>query len=331
MSPPPPPQVTVILVHREQPRRCIATARAFLEQGPAVSIVVVDNGSRPEARDAIAGALPEAEVVALPGNFGFGPAANEGLRRWLEHGEGEWVALAPHDVLPEPGCLKRILTAASAVPAAGLASCEFGEDLVPVVDPYFGGIELPAERGEGWQPAGYPHGSFMLLRRGCLEEVGLFDERYFAYCEEADLAVRARRAGWDVGIVWGARVRNTHLGTPLPVVEYLKLRNSLLLVRSHFGRYRAFVRTCFAAAGTIRQAARPRKRPTGFSPGARVLAVRDFVAGRFGPPPDEQFPDWATASIAEPSGGAEASGTDDPDGYPPEPWISPSASPSAPS
>lgn len=328
---PPSPQVTVVLVHREQPRRCIATARAFLEQGPAVSIVVVDNGSRPQARDAIAAALPEAEIVALPGNFGFGPAANEGLRRWLERGEGEWVALAPHDVLPDPGCLERIVAAASARPAAGLASCEFGEDLVPVVDPYFGGIERPAVRGEGWQPAGYPHGSLMLLRRGCLEEVGLFDERYFAYCEEADLAVRARRAGWEVGIVWGARVRNTHLGTPLPVIEYLKLRNSLLLVRSHFGRYRTFIRTCFAAVTTLRQAAWPRQRPAGFSPGARALAVRDFLAGHFGPPPDERFPDWATVPPPPSPEDTEASGADDPDGYPAEPWTSRSASPSVPS
>ncbi len=324
MPPQPLSRVTVVLVHREQPRRCIAAARAFLEQGGNVSIMVVDNGSRPEARDAIAAALPEAEIVCLPGNFGFGPAANEGLRRWLERGDGEWVALAPHDVLPEPGCLERILDAAASRPAVGLASCEFGEDLVPVVDPYFGGIELPAERGEGWEPAGHPHGSLMLLRRGCLEEVGLFDERYFAYCEEADLAVRARGAGWDVGIVWGARVRNTHLGTPLPVIEYLKLRNSLLLVRSHFGRYRAFIRICFAVATLIRQAARPRQRPAGFSPGARVLAVRDFLSGRFGPPPDDRFPSWAVVADPEASEGSST------DGYPPEPWISPSASPSAP-
>ena len=52
----------------------------------------------------------------------------------------------------------------------------------------------------------------MMLRRDCLDEVGLFDERYFSYCEEADLALRARRAGWKVGLVRGARVQNIHLG-----------------------------------------------------------------------------------------------------------------------
>src|SRR5207253_10955484 len=74
----------------------------------------------------------------------------------------------------------------------------------------------------------------MLVRRGCLQEVGLFDERYFAYCEEADLGVRATRAGWEVGVVWHALVRNPSLSVSVAAVEYLKLRNTLLLVRQHF-------------------------------------------------------------------------------------------------
>ena len=43
----------------------------------------------------------------------------------------------------------------------------------------------------------------LFARRGALEDVGLFDERYFAYCEEADLGLRAVAAGWEVGLVRG--------------------------------------------------------------------------------------------------------------------------------
>ena len=77
----------------------------------------------------------------------------------------------------------------------------------------------------------------MLARRECLAEVGLFDERYFAYCEEAELALRAKRAGWQVGVVRGAEVRNTDVGSRAAVVDYLQLRNTLLMVREHSGRY----------------------------------------------------------------------------------------------
>lgn len=278
--------MTVVLVHRERPERCADSAAAFLAQHDVdVELLVVDNASSAGARSRLRASLPRAEIVELDENRGFGPAANVGLSRWLSAGSGEWVAIAPHDALPEPDCLARMLEAAASRPRAGLASAEFGEDLRPVVDPYFGAIQVPAERGRGWEDAGHPHGSLLIARRSCLEEVGLFDERYFAYCEEADLAVRARRDAWEVGIVWGAIVHNPDLSTDLAIVEYLKLRNSLLLLRDHYGRYRTFIRLCFAAFATAAQLCRPARRPAGFDPRARVRAVLDFARGRFGAPP----------------------------------------------
>ena len=180
--------------------------------------------------------------MALGANAGFGPAANVGLRRWLAHETGEWAVVAPHDALPEPGCLARLLEAVAARPRAGLASATYGDPTKPVVDRYFGAILVAAGRSDGWEAAGHPHGTLMLVRRACLEHVGLFDERYFAYCEEADLGVRATRAGWEVGVVWHALVRNPSLSVSVAAVEYLKLRNTLLLVRQHFGRYPVSIR-----------------------------------------------------------------------------------------
>jgi len=63
-----------------------------------------------------------------------------------------------------------------------------------VVDPVFGALLRPSVVDDGWEDAGYPHGTLLLARRECLLDIGLFDERYFAYCEEADLGERARRA-----------------------------------------------------------------------------------------------------------------------------------------
>jgi GT2 family glycosyltransferase len=277
-------QITVVLVHREQPEACVITARALQAQG--ADILIVDNGSSPAARQRLEAELGDGAIyIWLDDNTGFGPGANAGFRHWLEHGTGDWVGLAPHDMLPEPDCLARLLDAVADRPRAGLVSAEFGTAERPVVDPYFGGIQRPAERGTGWQDAGHPHGTFMLARRECLEDIGLFDERYFAYCEEADLGQRARDAGWEVGIVWDAIVRNPRQSSPMPAVEYLMLRNSLLLVRTHFGRYRTFIRICWAAVNTTRLWLQPNQRTDWWAPRARVHAVVDFLRGRFGPPP----------------------------------------------
>jgi N-acetylglucosaminyl-diphospho-decaprenol L-rhamnosyltransferase len=278
---------TVVLVHREQPGACVTTGHALEAQG--ARLLIVDNGSSEEARLHLKHHLPDAEFILLDGNHGFGPAANVGFRRWLEQGDGEWVGLGPHDFLPEPDCLPKLLDAVRDKPRAGLVSAEFGTAERPVVDPYFGGIQRPAQRGTGWEDAGHPHGTFMLARRQCLEEIGLFDERYFAYCEEADLGQRARDARWEVGIVWDAIVRNPNQASPMPLVEYLMLRNSLLLVRTHFGRYRTFIRICWALSTTMRQWLLKSQRTDWFAPRARLRGIADFLRGRFGPPPQTMW------------------------------------------
>lgn len=284
----------VVVVHRDQPAACRRTVLALHRQGVRVHVTIVDNGSAPAARAVLrelARRLPTVEVVTLGRNAGFGPAANVGLKRWLERGEGEWVAVAPHDALPEPGCLARILAAIALRPDAGLVSAEFGTryDSKPVIDRYIGGYVSPARADDGWEDADFAHGTLLVARRAALSEIGLFDERYFAYCEEADLGVRATRAGWKVGIIWGAVVANPgHAESE--IVRYLKLRNTLLLVREHFGRYPAMIRCSFALLTLLLRSRR--RRPDDSGPRRRVegRAILDFIRGRFGPPPESLRP-----------------------------------------
>jgi N-acetylglucosaminyl-diphospho-decaprenol L-rhamnosyltransferase len=283
------PPLSLVVVHRDRADRCVRTVAGFLDQGLPLRVMVVDNGSPPAVVTALRAQLPPAvEVIATGANLGFGPAANVGFRAFLARDPaeaGEWVALCPHDALPDPGCITRMLEAVAARPRAGLASADFGDGATPVVDRYFGGILAPATVDVGWEPAGHPHGTLLLARRGCLDDVGLFDERYFAYGEEADLALRATAAGWEVGLVRGAVIRNPDVGSHIAVVDYLQLRNTLLLVREHFGRYPAFIRFVIAlwhlGSGYV---VRSRRGPYYDAP-ARVRALVDHLRHRYGPPP----------------------------------------------
>lgn len=255
---------------------------ALAAQTVPVRIVLVDSGSTPENHRRALELVPAGtEVVRMAGNGGFGPSANAGWRHFLAHHDGDWVGLCPHDALPAPDAVERILVTATSRPRAGLACGDFGDGTTPVVDPYFGGIQIPATTTEGWDPAGYPHGTLLFARRGCLEDIGLFDERYFAYCEEADLGLRAHAAGWEVGLVRGAMVHNPDMSTAAPAVDYLMVRNTLLLVRAHSGRYKAFIRFVMACSQLLTE--------RGSNPyhdsRARLLALRDFLLGRTGPPP----------------------------------------------
>jgi N-acetylglucosaminyl-diphospho-decaprenol L-rhamnosyltransferase len=277
--------VEVVIVHRDSPAACANSVTAFLAQPVEVNVTVVDNASSASALAALRDEVAGTDIVVMDHNAGFGPAANVGVRRWLSRGEGDWVVVAPHDAMPEPDCLRRLVEAASSRPGAGFASAEFGPSYAskPVLDRYLGGYVAWPRLTEGWEDADYPHGTLLLARRQALDEIGLFDERYFAYCEEADLGARARRAGWGVGIVWGAVVSNP-IRPETRVTSYLQLRNTLLLVRDHFGRYPAFIRCCMALLRMGMDATRPRRSRRSHRR-EEGQAIRDFLKGRFGPPP----------------------------------------------
>ena len=282
-----PRALDLVIVHRDNPGVVPDTVARFLDQGVDLRVVVVDNGSSPAALAAVRAALPfGVELLDLGANVGFGPGANAGFRWFLDHDPAPWLAVAPHDADPWPDCLERLLAEVADRPRAGLVSADVGDDLTPVVDRYFGAIPAPATVTEGWEPAGYPHGTLMLARTACLAEIGLFDERYFAYVEEAELAVRATGAGWEIGVVRGADVRNRDIGSHLALVEYLQLRNTLLMVREHSGLYHATIRLVIAGWHMTAGHLSPRFRGGPYwAPAARLRGVVDHLRGRYGPPP----------------------------------------------
>ncbi|MDH3705008.1 MAG: glycosyltransferase [Acidimicrobiia bacterium] len=278
--------VRVILVHWNQPDACLGTIENFRDQGVPVAFTVVDNGSAPDKIERLRAGLADDVILLEQGrNLGFGPGSNAGLSHWLAHDTCEWAAVAPHDALPGDKALARIVDGLCEQPDVGLVSADVGDHATPVVHPYLGSIDAPQLIDEGLEESDYCHGTLHLFRRPCVEAIGLFDERYFAYCEEADLGLRAKAAGWRVGIMRGADVHNPHVGTPHPTIDYLKERNTLLLLWDHYGPmqvvYRTMVLVWQLIAGTID----PSMRGDYFSAPARVRALVDAARGRFGPPP----------------------------------------------
>lgn len=276
--------LSVVIVHRKQPGRLAETIRRLRSAGVPIRVIVVDNGSGPGDL-ALIRTLDIDHLIENGFNAGFGAGANAGLRFWLERGAGEWVALGPHDVLVDEDCIARILAAVDGRPRAGLVCADVGDGSIPVIDAYLGGITRRAVVDHGWEDADHPHGTFMFARRRCLEEVGLFDEAYFAYCEEADLGIRARRAGWEVGVVVGAMVKNATLGSNTALVDYLQQRNTLMLVRRYSGLYHASIRSTVLLIQLARGLAFPGSRPPIFDASARARALADHWRGRYGPPP----------------------------------------------
>lgn len=286
-----PPQATAVIVHWNQAIPCVETVTRFAASPNIDRIIVVDNGS---TKDQLAhlrsGLAAGVEVIELGHNSGFGPGANRGWERWLADSAGsEWSVLAPHDVAFDDDTLSKLLAEASGRSTLGLLSADVGDGGRPVVDHVFGPISVPASSDAGYETVDYPHGTMMLASRTCLEEIGLFDERYFAYCEEADLGLRAQAAGFDVGLLRGARVYNPHVNTAAPTVDYLKERNTVLLISEHFGLGKGALRFALTLWQFLIGLVMPSRRGPYWSATARARAILDIIRRRWGSPPAELF------------------------------------------
>ncbi len=275
----------LLVVHWNQPQACAATVQALLAQKVALHTTVIDNHSDPAAYAELQNSLDRwVEVVRLEENRGWGGALNVLLRRWLSEENEPFCLISAHDAMPEADCLRLLIEALETDPRIGIGCPQYAEPYVARLSSRRGIFpETVAPQAVGTvQEVDAPHGTIMIVRRECLAEIGLFDERYFAYGDEHDLGVRAARRGWKVVMVWGAIVTNPGTWTASALRSYLFARNSLLLVRKYFGRRAAWLRAALLIGNTLRMSAFARGKD--FSARARFRAVRDYFLGRHGKP-----------------------------------------------
>lgn len=280
------PLATAVVIHWNRPEECLKTVQFFLDAG--TSVHVLDNASTAERFTQLTQGLPAAvKVTRLDRNRGWGGGANVAFKAWLESGAGEYCFLSAHDAIPKADCLHEMITAMDQDKQLGLVCPEYGLPELPHYSPIRGPRLLPCEpRKTGTvERVDFAHGTLALFRRACLEKIGLFDERYFAYGDETEIGLRANRQGWGVAVVWGAIVENPGSWTSSPLMGYLWARSSLLMARVYGGWGATLVRTGLMLMNNLYFTFQPSRWQTISSPRARTLAILDFYRGRFGYPP----------------------------------------------
>jgi N-acetylglucosaminyl-diphospho-decaprenol L-rhamnosyltransferase len=281
------PEVDLFVVHWNQPASCVATVKALCAQGIPLRVTVIDNDSAADAYAHLQAELdPSVTIVRLDDNKGWGGALNVILRRWLRSDSNPYCLISAHDAMPEEDCLRLLVAAADADPRVGIACPQYPDPFIARLSRWRGVYpEAATPQAKGMaQEVDVPHGTLMLVRRQCLDEIGLFDQRYFAYGDEHDLGARAVRHGWKVVLVWGSIVTNPGTWTESSWRSYLFARNSLFLVRAYFGRTAATLRAILILGNTLRLLTFHREDGFAFSARARWKAVRDYFNGCTGRP-----------------------------------------------
>jgi GT2 family glycosyltransferase len=279
-----PRRVAIIVLNwnrRDDTLACLDSLSAADLGGAAV--VVVDNGSRDGSVAAVRARFPTVGMVALPENRGYAGGNNAGIRAALEWG-AEAVLLLNNDTRVAPDFLAPLLWAVNETPRAGaVCSSIHRMDRPEMLDVAYAEVRfrerdaiklcgVNALPGHGFaqrREVEVAVGCSLLLTAAALRTVGLFDEAYFAYHEDVDWCLRARRAGFTLLHEPLSRVFHRGSGStaaasarpagaahdalpnaePLPwnpVRAYLGARNLLRLMRAYatWAERFAFARAC---------------------------------------------------------------------------------------
>ena len=243
-------------------------------------------------------AFPASGCSGNDENLGFGRAVNRGV----EAVETPVVVLVNNDVVCEPDFVERMLEPFSDERVGLVAGVLVQHDAPELVDS--AGIELDptlrswdrlwnrplTEVANGSSTLG-PCGGAAAYRVAAWREVGGFDDAFFAYWEDVDLALRLRLAGWRSAFAAGARVLHKHsqtLGAASPAQRRLEaFGRGFVLARYRVGRLGLLDEAADRGA-RLAGARRPPRRQTrdGPDPGAaaraahRARSSRSAAAGR---------------------------------------------------
>lgn len=289
------------------------------------AITVVDNdsgdGSFEKMRDAVqARGWDRVRVVASGHNGGFGAGNNVAMKLGLPDGsQPDFVYLLNSDAFPQPGSVRILLDAMLANPRCGFVGGHtFGEDgeyhstafrfpsilsefesaactgpISRLLNRYIVALPEPTQSMD----VDWLAGASLLIRRQTLDDIGLFDERYFLYFEETDLCLRAQRAGWasryekDSGTMHIGSV-STGMKTWKRMPGYWFDSRLWYFTKNHGALYAALATLAYVAGSTISLArqALGNKQPSGperflrdlVSHALRCLWHRKLVGGRPG-------------------------------------------------
>jgi len=179
-----------------------------------LEVLVVDNGSgdgsdlRLEQRFGT-----RIRLLRTGSNLGFGAGNNVGIRA----SQAAFVILLNNDAVAASGFARELLAAAEADARAGMVAAKVLEHARPTRIDSVGHLLYPdgLNRGrgrleedcgqyDGCRTALFPSGAAALYKRAMLDEIGLFDESFFLYGDDADLGLRGRVAGWNCLLAAGA-------------------------------------------------------------------------------------------------------------------------------
>jgi GT2 family glycosyltransferase len=269
---------------------------------PNLEVVLADNASSDDSIEWTRSRFPTVRIIRHPENWGFCKGNNEAIRQT----DSEYVLLLNNDVEVESDWLQPLIAEMVAKPELAAVQPKLLDVERRSRFEYAGAsgghmdkhgftfsrgrlfFTLEPDSGQYDNPDDifWATGAAILLRRSCLDAVGLLDERFEFHMEEIDLCWRLQRAGFGIRVVPSSRVYHAG-GSSLPREStrktYFNYRNSLLMLHNNLprvGRRRTFaVRVLLDGLALLKSLLKLQ----GGQAAAIVRAYRDFIGLRSAP------------------------------------------------
>lgn len=234
-----PTLLTIILNYRTADMTLRAAEAALVaQQGLNAELLIVDNDSQDGSFEALQSGVAArgwpVRVLQSGHNGGFGAGNNFGMKAGLSNGaQPDYYYILNSDAFPAPGAIRALQDYLVSHPNVGFAGSYICDGAGAADQTAFrfpsalGEFEGAARFGPVSRllrrhivPLPVPHetvmvdwlaGASLMMRAKTLEEIGLFDERFFLYFEETDLCRRAAKAGWPTVYVRESEV--AHIGS----------------------------------------------------------------------------------------------------------------------
>jgi GT2 family glycosyltransferase len=225
--------VSIVVVSWNSRDLLKACLRSIFEQTRSLSfeVIVVDNGSHDRTADMVRVEFPLVKLIQNNEDRGYAAANNQGIRI----SQGRYILVLNPDTVITDRAIERCVEYAEVHKDVGIVGCQVyvsdreiqrtgfafhsawnlflilsGLSRAFPKSKIFGAPELGWWTRNDERDVDVISGMFMLIRREALDQVGLLDEAYFLYAEEADLCFRFARAGWRRVFIPSARI--IHVG-----------------------------------------------------------------------------------------------------------------------
>lgn len=292
--------VTLTFNTNKETHNWLASVQQLQTNGIELHIVIVDNASQ---EPFVLNQKEQAEnthVIRSDENTGFSGGNNIGMKYALSQG-AEYVMIVNNDTIVDKHLAMRLLEVLEHDKTIGVVTPkiyfakghEFHKnrykkgdlgkifwfaggftDWANVMSIHRGVDEVDRGQYNTAESVTFASGCCMMFPRKVLEKIGLFDEKYFLYFEDADLCERIQRAGYKIvympfAVLWHSNAGSTG-GSGSVLQDYFMTRNRML-----FGMRYAPLR---AKLALIRESIRLLR--SGRS--MQKKGIRDFYSGRFG-------------------------------------------------